>query len=428
MVERPDPLQAHRIDVDCIPMLLEFERNGVLVDLAAAEILGGKLDLIMEEAAERTQQLAGARFDVSSDEQYAKILFDYLDLPTAGLKQTKKQQRPSVGAEELAKIEHLHPCIPARKEYKEAQKLKGTYVDKLPRIVGDDNRLRSTFLNGRTTTGRLASKDPNIQNIPARTELGRLVKELFIARPGCRIVEIDYSQIELRCAAHVSADPTMCEVYRSGDDLHWKTAEAVYRKPREELSSREHRTPSKTTNFLTIYEGSAKALLGKLIVNGADRDYWTEELCQELIDGFFRGYPLVREMQQQSHEMLRRYGYVWDMFGRVRRIEAVRSTENHIREEAERQGGNMRIQGACASLIKIAMPRVLSWCQQIERAGAVCKPLWQVHDSLGFEVEECVVDAFTPHACELMNNVAEWLVPIETEGKTGPSWGALKKW
>lgn len=428
MVDGPDPWNIHLIDRGIIPTLLDFERNGVLINTGEAKRLGKTLDQVMEESAELTQQHAGIRFDVSSDEQYAKVLFDHLDLPTDDLKKTKKTMRPSVGNDELAKIEHLHPCISTRKMFKEAQKLKGTYVEKIPRMVDRTSRLHTEFLNGRTATGRLASKNPNLQNIPSRTALGKEVKKLFVAQPGCFLVDVDYSQIELRCAAHVSRDPTMIEVYRSGDDLHWKTAESVYLKPRDELDSTLHRKPSKITNFLTIYRGSARALLTNLIADGADRNHWNEDRTQDLIDGFYKGYPGIGLMNQESDEYLLANGYSCDMFGRTRRLEAVYSSQDHIREEALRQGGNMRIQGACASLIKIAMPLVRELCLELQYYGFVCRPLLQVHDSLVFEVSQEIVGHFIPEARRILSSVVEWEVPLDTSGDYGESWGDMQEY
>lgn len=428
MVDRPDPWQTHAIDAGIIPMLNDFERNGIKIDMAGAARLGSYLEDVMASAAERTQDSAGYRFNVSSDDEFADVLFNKIGLPSKDLKSTKSGSRPSIGSDELSKINHLHPSIEIRKEFKEAQKLKGTYVEKMPRIADENERVHGEFGEG-PATGRLRSRYPNLQNIPARTEMGREVKKLFIAEDGCTLVDLDYSQIELRCAAHVSQDPTMIEVYESGDDLHWKTAEGVYQKPRAELDAKDHRLPSKTANFLTIYEGSAPALRTKLIANGADRDYWTEELVDDLlINGFYRTYPGVRDMINQSHRRAKRYGIMWDMWGRVRHVEAVWSVHYRQQSEAERQANNMRIQGACAGLIKIAMPLVRALCQELERAGAICRPLLQVHDSLVFEVSEEAVDVFIPEARRIMESVAEWLVPIETSGDFGPSWGLVEAW
>lgn len=428
MVNRPDPWQTLRIDQGVIPMLLDFERHGVLIDTAAAKRLGRTLDRTMEESAEETQRLAGKRFDVSSDEQYATILFEHLDLPTSGLKKTRKTQRPSVSAEELAKIEHLHPCISTRKTFKECQKLQGTYVRKLPRMLGRDGRLRSDFLSTRTATGRLASKNPNIQNIPSRTAIGKEVKKLFVSQPGCLLVDLDYSQIELRCTAHVSGDPVMIDAYHRGDDLHWLTAEGVFGKPRAELDKREHRLPCKTTNFSVIYGVTAAGLLSQLIADGADRDHWDEPRTQDLIDGFGRTYERVPLMTEGFHQMCRDHKCVWDMWGRVRKLDAIRSVHEYVRSEALRQAGNMPIQGACAGLIKIAMPLVRELCLAFEAEGVICRPLMQVHDSLVFEVSEEAVAYFIPEARRLMASVAEWLVPIETSGDAGENWGEVEPW
>lgn len=428
MVERPDPWQTHAIDAGIIPMLNDFERNGIKIDVARAAKLGKYLDQVMEESAELTQNQTGYRFNVSSDEEFADVLFNKLGLPTEDLKKTKSGARFSIGKDELAKINHLHDSIETRQKFKEAQKLKGTYVEKMPRVADDNDRVHGGFSEG-PATGRLRSHDPNLQNIPARTEMGREVKKLFIPEDGCYLVDLDYSQIELRCAAHVYNDPTMIQVYRDGDDLHWKTAEGVYQKPRAELDKKDHRLPSKTTNFLTIYEGSAPSLRTKLIATGADREYWTEERVQSmLIEGFYRTYSGVARGIEESHDIIRRYGKMCDMWGRVRRVEAVWSTHQKIQNEAMRQGGNMRIQGACAGLIKIAMPLVRALCQEIERAGAVCRPLLQVHDSLIFEVAKEAIDVFIPEAMALMAGVCEWRVPIETSGDYGLNWGEVGAW
>lgn len=730
MPDTPDPQNIHSIDVSAIPMLMAFERYGARIDVGNAGKLERYLDQEMERAAAECIRLAGMQFDVSSDDDYARVLFEELGLPSDDLKSTKSKGRPSVGKDELAKIEHLHPVIGERKNFKEAQKLKGTYAHKLPKLVDSDGRIRPDFLSTRTETGRLACKDPNCfdkhtevltrygwmpfriaylgqpevmqytsdgqlefvqptawqqvattravtikseqidlrvtpdhrcllqhrkngslqifeawkypedwkqlhggqyygsglpltcdeirllvaiqadgfmtdcsivdfgftkqrklerlkqildaclieyrdgskanrlrvyarcksfavkwlgsgkkfgswllkmnkqqldvfceevfhwdgcytrmnhyasrvrsnaewvqtmlalngnrarlrrymnqggseswqvdvtrrnytlttnrelmdedleepetfyccsvpssyllvrrgqnimvtgqcQNIPARTEMGRRVKELFIPSPGCVLAEVDYSQIELRCTAHVSEDAAMIEVYRTGDDLHWRTAESAYRAPRSELG-KEQRQASKTTNFLTIYRGTAPALLTNLISDGADRNYWTEELVQTiLIDGFYRGYPGVTRMNDESDERLRKHGYTWDMFGRVRHGEAAWSAFEYVRSEAFRQCGNMRIQGACASLLKLGFAPLLELCNTFCDMGYRCWPILSVHDSMLFDVSEEIVGYFLPEAKQIMESLVEWRVPIVAEAEVGENWGVKQKW
>ncbi|MEP0773618.1 MAG: DNA polymerase I, partial [Acidobacteriota bacterium] len=348
-----------------------------------------------------------------SPQQLAEVMFARRGLPV--LRRTTKTRAPSTDADVLAELAARGFRLPALiLEYREQAKLKSTYVDALPRQVDAAGRVHTRFNQAVTATGRLSSSDPNLQNIPVRTELGREVRRAFVAPPGQLLVVADYSQIELRVLAHLSADPGLTQAFAVGEDIHRATAARVFRVA-PELVSADQRRAAKTINFGLIYGMGAQALGRELGV--APRE------AQRFIDAYFEQFPRVKAFMEGIREQARATGRVTTLLGRHRYIAGLDSANHAVRANAERQACNAPIQGTAADLIKLAMVRLAA---ELRRRGEPARLLLQVHDELVLEVAGAEAAAVADLARGVMESAAALAVPLGVDVGSGATWADAK--
>ena len=397
-----------QVEVRAAVVLFKMERHGVLLDIAALAIqsreLGEKM-LALEKAA---HEQAGQPFNLNSPKQIQKILFDQQKLPV--IKKTPGGA-PSTDEDVLQQLALDYPLPRMILDYRGVTKLKSTYTDKLPRMVNrDTGRVHTNYNQAVAVTGRLASNDPNLQNIPVRTVEGRRIREAFIAPPGHSIVSADYSQIELRIMAHLSLDANLLFAFASNEDVHRHTAAEIFGVGAEEVSS-EQRRYAKVINFGLIYGMSAFGLAGQL---GIQRS-----AAQQYMDRYFARYPGVAEYMQRTRDVAREQGYVETVFGRRLYLPEIKSSNVARRQGAERAAINAPMQGTAADLIKLAMISVQSW---IERESLRSRLIMQVHDELVLEVPAEELSRVQIELPPLMTGVARLDVPLMVDVGHGPNW------
>jgi DNA polymerase-1 len=397
-----------KIEMPVLPVLLRIERNGVLVDGAKLDVQSHELGKEMLDIEQKAYQAAGQPFNLSSPKQLGEILFERQKLPIK--KKTPKGQ-PSTDEDVLAELALDYPLPKLLLEYRGLAKLKSTYTDKLPRMVDPNTgRVHTTYSQATAVTGRLASNDPNLQNIPIRTPQGRRIREAFIAPPGCRIISADYSQIELRIMAHLSGDKGLCHAFAHGHDVHQATAADVFGVPPEKVSKDERRT-AKVINFGLIYGMSAFGLAQNLGIERAT--------AQAYIESYFNRYPGVKKFMDETREKARVLGYVETVFGRRLRLPEIQSGSPARRQGAERAAINAPMQGTAADLIKLAM---ISVQQYLDSSHLQTKLIMQVHDELVLEVPEKELDGVREKVRELMQGVARLDVPLVVDVGVGANW------
>ena len=394
------------IEMPLLPVLARLETRGICLDGDTLREFGNALRERLAGLTERIYELAGTRFDIQSPKQLGEILFDKLQLPQTA--KTQKLKRASTRAGVLEELADHHEVPRLVLEYREIAKLKSTYVDPLPDLVSPaTGRLHTRLHQAVAATGRLSSSDPNLQNIPVRSDLGRRVRQAFIAPAGRRLLSADYSQIELRILAHLSGDPVLTEAFRSGEDIHARTATEVF--GGFGLSPAEARRRAKVVNFSVIYGKTAFTLAKEIGVSTGQ--------AKSFIDAYFDRYARVRDLIESIREEARDTGRVTTLFGRQRHIPEIRTTQRARREAAERMAVNAPIQGTAADLIKIAMLRV-------ERAleSTSGRLLLQVHDELLIEVEAGEAEAVGELVRREMESVAELRVPLVADITIAASW------
>ncbi|MBX6393304.1 MAG: DNA polymerase I, partial [Burkholderiales bacterium] len=365
----------------------------------------GQQMLALEARAHRE---AGQPFNLNSPKQICDILFGTLKLPV--LKKTPSGA-PSTDEEVLEKLALDYPLPKTLLEYRALAKLKSTYTDKLPRMINPrTGRVHTHYGQATAVTGRLASNDPNLQNIPVRTAEGRRIREAFVAPPGHVIVSADYSQVELRIMAHYSGDEGLVRAFAEGRDIHRATAAEVFGRKLDEVTPEERRF-AKVINFGLIYGMSAFGLAQNLGIERAT--------AQSYIDSYFARYPGVARYMEQTRQTAREQGYVETVFGRRLWLPEIRSGNAARRAGAERAAINAPMQGTAADLIKLAMIRVQDW---IDREGLGTRLIMQVHDELVLEVPEAEVERVRAELPPLMTGVAQLRVPLVVDIGVGPNW------
>jgi len=396
------------IEVPVMPVLYRIERNGVLLDAGKLDAQSHELGKEMLATEQKAYEAAGQPFNLSSPKQLGEILFEKQKLPVK--KKTPKGQ-PSTDEDVLAELALDYPLPKLLLEYRGLAKLKSTYTDKLPRMVdANTGRVHTTYSQAGAVTGRLASNDPNLQNIPIRTPQGRRIREAFIAPPGSRIVSADYSQIELRIMAHLSEDKGLRHAFEHGHDVHQATAAEVFGVPLEKVSKDERRT-AKVINFGLIYGMSAFGLAQNL---GLER-----ATAQAYIESYFTRYPGVKKFMDETREKARTLGYVETVFGRRLRLPEIQSGSPARRQAAERAAINAPMQGTAADLIKMAMVSVQDWLDERKLRTLL---IMQVHDELVLEVPEEELAEVRDKVRELMQNVAKLEVPLIVDTGVGDNW------
>ncbi len=396
------------IEMPLVPVLARIEANGVMIDGDELRRQSADLGRRMLAAQQKATEMAGRSFNLDSPKQLGQLLFDELKLPA--LVKTPSGA-PSTNEEALEAIAEQHELPRVILEYRGLAKLRSTYTDKLPEMVNrDTGRVHTSYHQAGAATGRLASSDPNLQNIPIRTDDGRRIRQAFVAPPGRRIVACDYSQIELRIMAHLSEDAGLLRAFESGADIHRATAAEVFGKAMEEVSGNERRA-AKAINFGLMYGMGAFGLARQLsIARGEAQDY---------IALYFSRYPGVRDFMERTRQQAREQGYVETVFGRRLYLENIQARNQGLRAGAERAAINAPMQGTAADIIKRAMITIDAWLAgQGERALMVL----QVHDELVFEVEEGFVDTLLAEVGARMSGAAELRVPLVVDSGVGVNW------
>ncbi|MFZ1180191.1 MAG: DNA polymerase I [Herbaspirillum sp.] len=397
-----------KIEVPVSVVLQKIERNGVLIDASILATQSSELGKRMLELEQHAYALASQPFNLNSPRQLGEILFAKLQLPV--VKKTPSGT-PSTDEEVLQKLAGDYPLPKILLDYRGLAKLKSTYTDKLPRMVDPaTGRVHTNYAQAVAVTGRLASNDPNLQNIPIRTAEGRRIREAFIAPPGSMIVSADYSQIELRIMAHISEDTSLLKAFADGEDIHRATAAEIFGVGLNEITS-EQRRYAKVINFGLIYGMSTFGLAGNLGIERA--------AAQMYIDRYFQRFSGVRQYMDGTRLKARSQGYVETVFGRRLWLPEINSPNGPRRQGAERAAINAPMQGTAADLIKLAMIAVQDW---IEHAGLQSRLIMQVHDELVLEVPGGELDTVRERLPELMKNVAQLKVPLIADVGVGKNW------
>ncbi len=396
------------IEVPMLKVLSNIERNGVLVDDKLLAVQSKQLSERAQEVEKQAYELAEQEFNLSSPKQIQEILFVKQGLPV--VRKTPKGQ-PSTAEDVLQELAVNYPLPKLLLEHRMLSKLKSTYTDKLPTLINSKtNRIHTSYHQAVASTGRLSSSDPNLQNIPIRTEEGRRVRQAFIAPAGYKMLAADYSQIELRIMAHLSQDERLCEAFAQGEDIHRATAAEVFNTKLDNVKS-EQRRAAKAINFGLIYGMSAFGLARQL---GTTR---TE--AQQYVRLYFERYPGVKKYMDNIREQARAQGYIETLFGRRLYLPEINDKNVQRRQYAERTAINAPMQGTAADIIKRAMLQIDGWLQQIQ---ADCKMIMQVHDELVFEVQSDAVEQVTQEVTQRMVAAADLSVPLVVDAAIGSNW------
>ena len=400
------------VELPLAPVLARMERTGILIDRTELHRLSELMETEIARLTERIHALAGKPFNIASPQQLGRVLFEDLHLPAPSKR--GKAKAISTAADVLESLAADHEIVRLVLEYRQLAKLKGTYVDALPLLVGPTGRLHTSFNQAGAATGRLSSSNPNLQNIPVRTALGREIRAAFVPRPGWKLVTADYSQIELRLLAHFSADPLLVQAFREGDDIHTRTASEVMGVP-PMMVTPEARRDAKAVNFGIVYGISAFGLAAQLGISRAE--------AERYIRGYFERYAGVRRFLDETIAAVRASGVARTLFGRERPIPDMNSNNTSARGFAERTAVNTPLQGTAADLIKLAMVRVQA---ALEAAGHSSEMLLQVHDELVFECPPEEVEAVSALARREMENVHQLIVPLTVDIGVGDNWRDAK--
>ena len=398
-----------RVELPLCRVLADMERSGFLVDGGALARFGADLSDTIRQLEERIYAAAGQQFNINSPKQLGKVLFEDLGLPHG--KKTKTGW--STNADVLEKLKD-HPLVADVLTYRQYAKLKSTYADGLLKVIDPDGRIRTSFQMTVTATGRLSSTEPNLQNIPTRTELGSKMREMFVAAPGHVLVDADYSQIELRLLAHISGDTAMQQAFLSGEDFHTVTAARVFHVPQDQVTH-QMRSRAKAVNFGIVYGISAFSLSQDIGV--------TVQEAKEYMDRYFATYTGVKQYMTDVVDKAREQGYVETLWHRRRALPELKSSNFNMRSFGERVALNMPIQGTAADISKQAMVRVHS---RLAREGLAARLIMQVHDELIVECPEEEAPRVEALLQQEMQGVAELSVPLLAEAHTGRNWLAAK--
>jgi len=399
-----------KIEMPLVPILAEMELEGIMLDTLIFKGISEKLTMRIENLEKSIHELAGKSFNVNSPSQLADILFNTLKLPATDIKKGKTGY--STAAAELEKLRSEHKIIEKIEEYRELFKLKNTYLDTLPQLVDDNSRIHTTFNQAVTATGRLSSADPNLQNIPIKTDLGQLLRTAFVAKDGYKLISADYSQIDLRCVAHVSGDKKMIEAFQRGDDIHRLTAAQVNKVTPSQVTEK-MRSAAKALNFGIIYGMSS---FGFSQSAGISR-----EEAQKFINAYMENFSSVASYMKETREFARNNGYVETLLGRRRNLPEIKSPNFQVANSAQRMAINMPIQGLAADIMKLAMINVH---KEFEDHADVAM-LLQIHDEIILEVREDLAEEAAEKIKDIMENVLTLSVPLIVDVNVGDNWGEI---
>jgi len=399
------------VELPLVPVLLHMERNGVALDGGLLNEMSQRLGEQLARVEKDIYDNVGHQFNINSPQQLSQVLFQELGLTPA----RKTKGGYSTGAAVLEELRGVHPVIELILDYRQLSKIKSTYIDALPGLINQKTgRLHTSFNQTRTTTGRLSSSEPNLQNIPVRGELGKEVRKAFIAPEGSSLLSADYSQIDLRALAHLSQDKSLLGAFRHDEDIHSATAAQVFGVEPSKVTP-EMRRVAKTVNFGVIYGMSEYGLEQ---ATGLSR----EEAAQ-FINAYFEKYPGVKKYLESTKEQARKTGYVQTILGRRRTIPEINAQNRQVREAAERMAINMPVQGTSADIIKVAM---INLEREIEKLKLKSKMILQVHDELIFEVPQAELGEMKKLVPELMTSAMTLSVPLKATVKSGPNWGEME--
>ena len=402
------------IEMPLVPVLAKMERAGMLVDPDRLHSLSEGLATQIADVERSIRDLAGDEtFNIGSPMQLSHVLFDVMGLPTKGLKKTKRGYY-STNAKVLSDLARDHEIVRLILDWREKSKIKSTYLDTLGPLRRGDGRVHTTYNQTITATGRLSSSDPNLQNIPTRSELGRTVKTAFSAGEGSVFLAVDYSQIELRLLAHLSGDEHLVRAFNEGEDFHAETAARVFGVPVSEVTP-DLRSRAKAVNFGIVYGQQAYGLSQSLHISMAE--------ARDMIDRYYEAYPGVRTFLDNVVARAKQTGYAETMYGRRRHIPELKAKNPQLRGFGERTAMNHPMQGTAADIIKIAMARV---SRRLEEEGFAAHMILQVHDELDFECPVNEVERLTTMVRDVMEHVVDLRVPLIAEASTGITWAEAK--
>mgnify|MGYP001710341787 FL=1 len=397
------------IEMPLVPVLVNIERNGVLLDTEALKQSSAHFTAQMENIEKEIYELAGETFNIASPKQVGEVLFDKLRIVEKA-KKTKTGQYVT-SEEVLESLRHKHPVVEKILEHRGLKKLLGTYIDALPQLINPrTGRVHTSFNQTVTATGRLSSSNPNLQNIPIRDENGKEIRKAFIPDEGCLFFSADYSQIELRIMAHLSEDKNMIDAFLSNHDIHAATAAKIYKIDLQDVGS-DMRRKAKTANFGIIYGISVFGLAERMNVERKE--------AKELIDGYFETYPGVKAYMDKSIQVAQEKGYVETIFHRKRFLPDINSRNAVVRGYAERNAINAPIQGSAADIIKVAMARIY---QRFQTEGIQAKMILQVHDELNFSVPVEEKERVEEIVIEEMEHAYRMHVPLKADCGWGKNW------
>jgi DNA polymerase-1 len=414
IIEKDELSSVYRnLEWPLVPILAELERTGVRVDVKSLAAQAVTLDREIADLSKQIFSLAGGEFNIGSPKQLAEVLFERMQLPV--LKRTGTARTASTAVEVLEELALQHDICRFILSWRGLSKLKGTYIDALPSLVNPETgRVHTQISQAVAATGRLSSSDPNLQNIPIRTEVGRLIRSAFIADPGNVLISADFSQIELRVLAHLSGDETLTAAFTRGDDIHDQTATKVFGAD-STLDPYELRRRAKIINYALLYGKTAFTLAKDIGV--------TQQAAQQFIDAYFAGFPRVRGFIDKTLEDAVATGVVKTMFGRRRPVPELTSRNFQIRAGAERMAVNMPIQGTAADILKRAMIDVHS-ALHASRTGA--RMILTVHDELLFEAPKAAAGEVSALVKEKMSNAVKLSVPLDVDVGVGENWRDAK--
>jgi len=401
-----------KIEMPLISVLAKIEENGVKINIEYLKKMSEVFDKKIKKLKKEIWKLAGEEFNINSPIQIKKIIFEKIKISSKGIKKTSKKNELSTAASELERLREAHPIINFILEYRELYKLKSTYIDALPELVDKKTkRIHANFNQAITSTGRLSSSNPNLQNIPIRGDIGREIRKAFIAEKGKILVAFDYSQIELRIVASLSGDEKMINSFNSHEDIHTRTASEVWGVPLNEVT-KDMRRSAKAINFGVLYGIGPRGLAKSAGISHYE--------AVDFISKYFSLYQGIKNYLEETKALAYSLGYSETLFGRRRYFPEINSSIPYLRAAAERMAINHPVQGTAADIIKIAMIKINKELPNI-------RMILQVHDELVFEIKKTEYKKITKHIKELMENAVKLKVPVEVDGKIGDNWGDMEK-
>ena len=406
--------EIYELEKKLVPVLRKMEEIGTKIDRPYFQALSHEMGKALDALREKIHTYAGREFNVSSTQQLSMVLFQDFALPVKGLKKTPKGV-VSTASPELEKLAGAHPMVPEVLKYREIQKLLTTYAEPLPRLADENDRVHTHFDQLGAATGRISSAEPNLQNIPKQGEWGKRIRRGFITEEGFSLVSFDYSQMELRIAAHLSGDEQMRSFFRAKADIHVMTASSVFGVPEGEVTP-EMRFRAKALNFGVLYGMGAQGFAKSAGISFDE--------ARDFIEQYFVRFPKVYEYMEEIKEFARSHGYVETMFGRRRYLPDVNSSTPQLRAAAERMAQNHPIQGSLADIVKMAMVKIQ---EDLVFPEQKVRLLLQIHDELLFEIVDGIVEKTSRSVKELLENVWRLEVPLQVDVKKGKNWDGVEK-